>query len=125
MYNYGLIEVAKRVRQNAYLPYSGFKVRAAVLTQSGNVFSGSNVESAPFGLAICTEGGAVAGTISAGDTGLVSIATPMRCGACTQVLSQFSQSIEIICSTTEGKEQHFTLNNLLLRATQGISLKHV
>jgi len=127
-----LAAAARDAQKNAYAPYSGFKVGAAVLTGSGNVFAGANVENASFGLTICAERAAVAAAIGAGDTDLrvIAIATDgneptVPCGACRQVLAEFNQSLEIVALTSSGKKQHFDLGELLPRVNQGITVKHV
>jgi cytidine deaminase len=127
-----LNDAAETARKNAYAPYSGFKVGAAVLTRAGNVFNGSNIENASFGMTICAERAAVASAVSAGEIDLVSIAIvadsdepAVPCGACRQVLSEFNRSLEIITSTTNGKSQHFNLKDLHPLPNQGISLRHV
>lgn len=129
---YELTEIAKKARTNAYAPYSGFKVGAAILTASGKVFIGANVENASFGLTICAERAAVAAAICAGNTDLrlMAIATDSNeptvpCGACRQVLAEFNPSLEIVAFTTSGKEQPFNLGHLLPHANQGVTLKHV
>ena len=129
---YELAAVAKKTQRDAYAPYSGFKVGAAVLTASGKVFVGANVENASFGLTICAERAAVAAAICSGNTDLrlIAIATDSKeptvpCGACRQVLAEFNPSLEIVAFTTSGREQHFNLADLLPHANQGVTLKHV
>ncbi len=129
---YELAAVAKKAQINAYAPYSGFKVGAAILTASGNVFIGANVENASFGLTICAERAAVAAAICAGNTDLRLMAIDtdsndptVPCGACRQVLAEFNPSLEIVAFTTSGKEQRFNLEDLLPHANQGVRLKHV
>ena len=127
-----LIGAAESARRNAYAPYSGFKVGAAILTQSANVFTGTNVENASFGLTMCAERAAVAAAVLAGERDFVSIAISTEgaepavpCGACRQVLAEFNPSIEITSMAAKGQTQNFRLNELLPRANQGIPVKHV
>jgi cytidine deaminase len=115
-----LIEKAKRARQKAYAPYSNFKVGAALLTKSGRVYTGANVENATFGLTVCAERVAVFKAINRGDKQFTKIAvvtdknppvTP--CGACRQVLSEFVKDLKIICANLEGKVEKYRLKELL------------
>jgi cytidine deaminase len=92
---------AIKARSHAYAPYSGFRVGAALLTRSGRIYSGCNVENASYGATLCAERAAVAAMIAAGDTDPIACAvvTPaepgMRepaspCGICRQVLVEFA-----------------------------------
>ncbi len=122
-----LISEAARARGNAYAPYSKFSVGAALLTRSGKVFRGVNVENASFGMTICAERAAVVSAVTAGERDFTSIAIvtdslepAVPCGACRQVLAEFNRSIEIWSAITSGKEQRFTLADLLPQANQGL-----
>jgi len=91
-----LLEVAAKVAEKAYAPYSEYKVGAALLCADGTVFTGCNVENASYGLTICAERTAVFSAITAGHRDLVALAVvtlgehmPYPCGACRQVLSEF------------------------------------
>jgi len=132
MNNMDLIKEAKKVRGNAYAPYSRFKVGAAILTGTGKVFAGVNVENASYGLTICAERAAIFAAVAAGETEVVSVAITtdgpeptLPCGACRQVLSEFGESMQVIASTVDGKMQQFDLKELLPHANQGIIKKHV
>jgi cytidine deaminase len=92
-----LLPVARKAAENAYCPYSGIRVGAAVLAASGNVYSGCNIENASYGLTNCAERVAVQHAVAAGERKLLAVAifspdikaiTP--CGACRQVLAEFS-----------------------------------
>jgi cytidine deaminase len=114
-----LLECARVARENAYAPYSGYRVGAALLTQSGDVFTGVNLENASYGLAICAERSAVAAAIAAGHRAFEAIAiagpdstTTVPCGACRQVLNEFSPHVAVIFSTPDGRER-FSLDELL------------
>jgi cytidine deaminase len=118
-----LIEKAKRARLKAYAPYSNFKVGAALLTKSGRVYTGANVENATFGLTVCAERIAVFKAVNKGDRDFVKIAvvadrnppvTP--CGACRQVLSEFVKDLKIVCANLKGKVDRYTLKKLLPEA---------
>ncbi len=94
-----LYERAQDVAKNAYVPYSRFRVGAALLTESGAVFAGANVENRSFGATSCAERSAVFSAVSAGEKSFAAIAvcTPDAdypvppCGICRQVLSEFMQ----------------------------------
>ncbi len=69
-----LIKEAMKARNNSYSPYSGYKVGAAVLTKSGKVFYGTNVENCSYGATICAERSALVGAISHGEKDIVALA---------------------------------------------------
>ena len=132
MSNDQIIQAAAQARLNAYAPYSGFKVGAAVLTGAGAIFTGCNVENASLGVTICAERAAVAAAIAAGQSDLIAIAIvadapqpAMPCGACRQVIAEFNPSIRIIASTTQNEQQEFLLTDLLPLANQGLPSKNV
>lgn len=115
-----LVELAGQARDRAYAPYSRFPVGAALLTQSGAIFSGCNVENASFGLTSCAEQAAVAAAVLAGETKFVrlAIATASEiptspCGRCRQVLAEFAPGLEIVAVTTGGKSETYRLDQLL------------
>lgn len=96
-----LIDRAREVRRKAYAPYSQFHVGAAVLTASGEIFVGCNVENASYGLTICAERAAVCTAVAAGHTKIVAVAVATSggaspCGACRQVLSEFGPAMTIV-----------------------------
>ena len=114
-----LMKIAQEAREHAYVPYSGFKVGAALLDRSGRVFSGCNVENASFGLTICAERVAVFKAVSEGLsqfcrlllTGGEEIITP--CGACRQVLAEFAPDLVVICASDSGMLVQYDLKQLL------------
>ncbi len=115
-----LIEMAKEARKNAYAPYSNFKVGAALLTKSGRVFTGCNVENSSFGASMCAERVAVFKAVSEGEREFQSIAVvtntkepAMPCGLCRQVLSEFSLDIKIYAANLNGDVRETTLKDLL------------
>ena len=127
MDNTALIKAALEVRNNAHVPYSNFAVGAALLTRSGKVFAGCNVENLSFRLTVCAEESAVAAAIAAGEKDFVAIAIvadasepAMPCGACRQVLAEFNPDIQVISSTPAGRSENARLSELLPRAKQGI-----
>jgi cytidine deaminase len=115
-----LISEAKKVRENAYARFSGFKVGAALLTTDGKIYSGCNVENSSYGLTNCAERTAVFKAVSDGHTKFKAIAiytdanppaTP--CGACRQVLYEFNPELEITCANSMGISEKFILSDLL------------
>jgi cytidine deaminase len=101
-----LVAAADRVRRHAHAPYSGLRVGAAVLDADGNVFTGTNVENASFGLTICAERAALFAAVAAGalDRGIVRLALVTRngywpCGACRQVILELAPDAEVLIAT--------------------------
>ena len=91
-----LIDAAIQAREKAYVPYSKFKVGAAVLTKSGIIVSGCNVENASYGLSNCAERTAIFKAVSEGeqDFSVIAVAADTErpvapCGACRQVIAEF------------------------------------
>lgn len=122
-----LIAVATAAKAAAYAPYSKFAVGAALLTKSGRIFSGCNVENLSLGLTICAERAAVAAAVVAGDKEfvMISVVTDSKkpavpCGACRQVLAEFNPTMRIFAATTKGEVEEFELAELLPRPAQGI-----
>jgi cytidine deaminase len=122
-----LLSEAASARARAYAPYSRFSVGAALLTKTGRVFTGCNVENLSFGLTICAERSAVFAAVAAGEREFVRIGivadskSPVTpCGACRQVLAEFCDDMEITCTTLEGTKFESTLAALLPRAKEGI-----
>jgi cytidine deaminase len=102
-----LIEAARRARTHAYAPYSKFSVGAAVLTASGEIVRGCNVENASYGLTTCAERTAIFTAVAAGHTAFVglAVATPGAhppCGACRQVLAEFCDDLPVLLVDAEG-----------------------
>jgi cytidine deaminase len=96
-----LITAATAVRDNAYAKYSKFHVGAALLTESGRLFTGCNVENISYGLTICAERFAIGAMIAAGERQPTAIAIVTKgggtpCGACRQVLAEFAPSLPIL-----------------------------
>ena len=122
-----LVKEAIRVRSNSHSPYSRFAVGAALLTKSGRVFTGCNVENISFRLTMCAEQAAVAAAIANGEKEFTSIAVVadskspiVPCGACRQLLAEFNPAIEVIMSTLDGVHETVLLSELLPRPAQGI-----
>lgn len=96
-----LLGAALRARAQAYAPYSKFAVGAALLTESGETFTGCNVENASFGLTICAERAAVFAAVAAGQRHFQLLAVAASggaapCGACRQVLAEFALDLHIL-----------------------------
>ncbi|MEA1940492.1 MAG: cytidine deaminase [Candidatus Caldatribacteriota bacterium] len=118
-----LINKAKKARERAYTPYSKFKVGAAVLSIDGKIFTGCNIESASFGLAICAERVAVFKAISEGSSKFEAIAVICDtdkvcspCGACRQVISEFGEGTLMIMANMNGDIEIKTIKELLPEA---------
>jgi cytidine deaminase len=121
-----LLRAAELSAQQAYAPYSRFRVGAAVLAASGEIYRGANMENASYGLSICAERVALAAAKVAGEERLVAIAVAcvdappdaplehkLPCGACLQWLQELAPDAPIIIS---GEEQSFRLPDLLPHA---------
>jgi cytidine deaminase len=96
-----LITAACEIRRRAHAPYSKFHVGAAILTGSGKIITGCNVENASYGLTICAERSAVTSAIAAGEKDwlAMAVATPgghSPCGACRQVIVEFAPNLPIL-----------------------------
>ena len=123
-----LIQLANEVRLRAYAPYSNYQVGAALLTTTGEIFTGANVENAAYGVTMCAERSAVFSAVSTGQREFVAIAVATHnggspCGSCRQVLSEFGLEIEVFQVDVEGKLiQHNTVRDLLPGAFQGKDL---
>jgi len=97
-----LVRAAARARERAVAPYSKFKVGAALLTQTGEIISGANVESASYGLTCCAERVALFNALTAGKRNFVAVAVvariaggPMPCGACRQLLAEYAPKAKV------------------------------
>lgn len=104
-----LLDAAREAWRNAYAPYSGFRVGAALRTVDGRVFAGANVENASYGLARCAEQSAIQAMASAGERRfdalvVVTDAAPPAapCGACRQVLSEFDDEARVWLVSLDG-----------------------
>ena len=121
-----LIKAAIESRKNAYAPYSGFSVGAAILCQNGQIYTGCNVENSAYGETLCAERVAFGKAISEGERSFVAIAivggkdsvdTPcMPCGSCRQVMAELcKKDFKIILKNGDGVAQ-YTLSELLPHA---------
>ena len=116
-----LIDAARAVRENAYAPYSNFKVGAAIRTMSGEIYAGCNVENAAYPEGTCAEAGAIAAMIAAGARDIAEVAViadspqPVSpCGGCRQKLAEFaSGDVKVTMATTDGTVSDTTVSALL------------
>lgn len=117
-----LIRAAAAARRRALAPYSGFKVGAALLTGSGEIVTGVNVESASYGLTCCAERVALFNALTAGHRSFAAIAIvararggPMPCGACRQLLAEYAPDavVWVADSRAPGTVRQFTVTELL------------
>ncbi len=116
-----LVLAAAAVRLNAYVPYSGFKVGAALRAADGSVHSGCNVENVAYPEGTCAEAGAIAAMVAAGQTAFSEVAviadspvpvTP--CGGCRQKLFEFAEpDATITMATTSGEQTTMAVADLL------------
>ncbi|MDQ2818635.1 MAG: cytidine deaminase [Candidatus Eremiobacteraeota bacterium] len=123
-----LVTMASEARLNAYAPYSQFHVGAALLAADGRMFSGANVENASFGLSLCAERVAVGAATTAGARSFVAVAVAgggnqglLPCGACRQVLAEFSPNILVLCCGADGTHETRSLRELLASPFSGES----
>ena len=122
-----LLDEAWAARDSAYSPYSGFAVGAALEDETGRVFRGCNVENLSFGLTICAERTALCAAVVAGSKTFRRIAIvsdsadPVSpCGACRQVLAEFSPRMAVISANRTGTLFESSIDQLLPRAKTGI-----
>ena len=118
-----LVESARQVREQAYAPFSNFRVGAAVRTKDGKIFTGCNIESASYGLTVCAERVAIWKAVSEGETEFEQIAvvadteelTP-PCGACRQIIWEFCGDMPVTFANLKGNVETVQMKELLPRA---------
>lgn len=116
-----LLDAANQLLDKAYAPYSHFRVGASLVTPNGRIFSGCNVENASFGLTVCAERNAVFQMVAGGEREISSILIASEsdmwippCGACLQVLAEFSKpETKIWLANRAGNIQEFTFSHLM------------
>lgn len=113
-----LIDLARKAREKAYAPYSDYRVGAALLGVSGRIHTGCNVENAVYSETICAERAAVAKAVSEGERDFQAIAVVTQdggspCGACRQVLNEFSPDMIVLIADRTGKFRETTASALL------------
>ena len=103
-----LMKIAIKARQNAYAPYSHFAVGAALLAESGRVYTGCNIENASYGLTCCAERNAIFAAVGAGERRFKMLAVaadspePVApCGACRQVIAEFGIPLVVMGNLKE------------------------
>jgi cytidine deaminase len=116
-----LYQIAEKASEGAYAPYSGYKVGAAILTSSGRIYTGANVENSSFGATICAERTAAVKAVTDGQRKFVAIAVAAPgskvpawpCGICRQFLFEFGGDLLVISGIDARSIEVFTLNELL------------
>lgn len=124
-----LVELANNAKENAYAPYSGFRVGAALISANGKVFTGCNIENASFGATVCAERTAVFKAVSEGENKIDAIAIisdskeiVFPCGICRQVLAEFgSGNMKVICAGVDQNYKVYCLNELLPNAFDNLT----
>lgn len=121
-----LFTFAQKSMANAYAPYSGFRVGAAILADDGNIYGGSNVENVSYPCGTCAEAGAIAAMVNGGGKKIVQILVMaggsrliMPCGACLQRIREFGDDdTEILLANPQQVLQSVKLSELLARSFQ-------
>jgi cytidine deaminase len=117
-----LVQAAEKARLGSVSPYSKFKVGAALLTKTGEIIGGANVESASYGLTCCAERIALFKALTDGKKDFVAVAVvarceggPMPCGACRQLLREYAPDAQVFVADSDDlKKIHpFTVRKLL------------
>lgn len=116
-----LLEAARKARENAHAPYSGFKVGAALRTAGGKVFAGCNVENVAYPEGTCAEAGAIAAMCAAGERAIAEVLviagseSPVPpCGGCRQKLAEFAgPEVPVTLANMNGDEIRTTVGALL------------
>jgi cytidine deaminase len=125
-----LIKIASAARLKSVAPFSNFLVGAALQTRDGKVFTGSNIESASYGLTVCAERVAIWKALSEGErdfTDLVVVADTEQltppCGTCRQIIWEFCKNANITLANLRGQREGLTIKELLPRAFDARFLK--
>lgn len=125
MTNEELSALAVKAMNNAYVPYSNYRVGAALLTKSGKIYTGCNIENAAYSPTVCAERTAIFKAVSEGEREFVKIAVAggkngeisgefPPCGVCRQVMAEFcTENFEILLVTSERTYKKYTLDELL------------
>jgi cytidine deaminase len=117
-----LVAAAAQASEGSVAPYSRFKVGAALLTESGEIIGGANVESASYGLTCCAERIALFKALTEGKRNFVAVAVvarcdggPMPCGACRQLLAEYAPAAKVFVADSDDlkKIRVFTVRKLL------------
>jgi cytidine deaminase len=117
-----LVQAAAKAREGSVSPYSKFKVGVALLTKSGEIITGANVESASYGLTCCAERVALFKALTDGEKKFAAIAIvarakngPMPCGACRQLLAEYAPDAKVFVADSDDLKKilEFTVRKLL------------
>ncbi|MEJ0090453.1 MAG: cytidine deaminase [Limisphaerales bacterium] len=117
-----LVQAAAKAREGSVSPYSKFKVGAALLTKSGEIIGGANVESASYGLTCCAERIALFKALTDGKKNFIAVAVvarcedgPMPCGACRQLLREYAAEAKVFVADSDDlkKIREFSIKELL------------
>jgi cytidine deaminase len=117
-----LIHAAAKARESAVATYSQFRVGAALLTKSGEIITGANVESASYGLTCCAERIALFGALTGGKRDFTAVAVvarvaggPMPCGACRQLLAEYASDAKVFVADSRRLKvvKQFSVRELL------------
>jgi cytidine deaminase len=118
-----LRDAAFAAMENAYAPYSNFRVGAALRTSSGEIVTGCNVENAAYGEALCAERVAVSAAVAQGIREFEEIAIASEsddpappCGSCRQTMSEFAPDLKVTAYSRNGKTVSWQLSDLLPEA---------
>ena len=127
-----LILLALEARENAYAPYSKFKVGCALTTQDGTIFSGANVENASYGLCACAERNAIAAAVCAGHREIDAIAIVTQssppaapCGMCRQTINEFvsdPSKLTVVLVNPEGERRDIAFTELFPYGFRGTDI---
>jgi len=129
-----LINAALAAKENAYVPYSNFKVGSAVLMEDGSIFSGCNIENASYGATNCAERTAIFNAVSHGHTKIKALAVvgdphnfTFPCGICRQVMVEFAENKEIPIIIIKNEDEYMveTMEDILPGAFTKIDLDAV
>ncbi len=117
---HALIRLARECLDRSYAPYSRFHVAAAVVDDSGRVFTGVNVENISYGLSMCAERVAIFSAVAAGARRIAALAVTgsgadllSPCGACRQVLAEFAAPDVVVWCDAPGEPHRWTVSELL------------
>lgn len=111
--------IAQEAMAKAYAPYSALKVGAAVITKTGEIYTGVNVENSAFGVSLCAERNAISTAITDGHTDLVAIAVVSSkgeaypCGTCRQFIHEFGEDIRVITGDDIDHLKSYAISELL------------
>ncbi|CAF1045668.1 unnamed protein product [Rotaria sp. Silwood1] len=116
-----LFDEARLAKYRAYCPYSYFRVRAALLTSTGKIYTGCNVENASYPLSTCAERTAIVKAVSEGEQSFQTIAITWNveldftgpCGSCRQTLAEFGLDLDVYLINTKNESKIYKFQDLL------------